>query len=149
MQGVQAVQHGRARRPQSTAERSGLQRSGHKEKRGLMAASATETDCLSVCLSVCLWEGAWGALWRAQPLCCCLEGTKTNRLLFGTACTQDGQAALPDQRVRTAVRGGARVLGPGLQPGGALLLEHVQHPPRHPGEFADPDLPCTLSERLS
>ena len=30
-----------------------------------------------------------------------------------------GQAALPHRRVRPAVRGGARVLGPRQQPGGA------------------------------
>ena len=42
--------------------------------------------------------------------------------LFGQ---QNGQAALPDGRVRTAVRGGAGVLGPRLEPSGALLLDDL------------------------
>ena len=42
-----------------------------------------------------------------------------------TELLPDGQAALPDRRVRAAVRGGAGVLGAGQQPGGALLLDDI------------------------
>ena len=38
---------------------------------------------------------------------------------------QDGEAALPDGRVRAPVRGGAGVLGPRQQPGRALLLDDL------------------------
>ena len=50
----------------------------------------------------------------------------------------DGQTALPDGRVRAAVRGGARVLGPGLEPGGAVLLDDVHGAPRHAGRANHP-----------
>lgn len=46
------------------------------------------------------------------------------------ASFQDGQAALSDRRLWAAVRGGAGILGPRLQPGGTVLLDDV-----HAGEF--------------
>ncbi len=44
---------------------------------------------------------------------------------------QDGKAALPHWRVRTTFRGGAGVLGPGQQPGRALLLDDLHAGQRH------------------
>jgi hypothetical protein len=40
-------------------------------------------------------------------------------------CLQNWQTALPYGRVRPSFRGGARVLGAGRQPGGALLLDDL------------------------
>lgn len=37
--------------------------------------------------------------------------------------------------MRSAIRGGVGILGAGLQPGGTLLLVHVQHPQRHTGQW--------------
>lgn len=42
---------------------------------------------------------------------------------------QNGQTALSHRRLWAAVRGGVGVLGPRLQPGGALLLDDI-----HTGE---------------
>ena len=63
------------------------------------------------------------------------EDKRTDRLSLPTcaACLQDWQAALPDQRVRPAVRGGAGILGPGLEPGGALLLDDLHQTQGHAG----------------
>lgn len=47
---------------------------------------------------------------------------------------QNREASLPDKRMRAAVWGGVGVLGAGLQPGGAVLLVHLQHPPWHSGQ---------------
>ena len=47
------------------------------------------------------------------------------RVLMQVSMEQDGEAALPDGRVRSPVRGGARVLGPRQQPGRTLLLDDL------------------------
>lgn len=39
--------------------------------------------------------------------------------------SQNGQASLSNRRVWTAVRRGIGILGPRLEPGGALLLDDV------------------------
>jgi hypothetical protein len=46
---------------------------------------------------------------------------------------QNREAPLSDERMRTTLRGGARVLGFGFQSSGAMLLVHVQHPQGYPG----------------
>ena len=48
--------------------------------------------------------------------------------------SQDRQTALPHPRVRAALRGGAGVLGPRLQPGRALLLDDLHRAQGHPGK---------------
>ncbi|KAE8749734.1 hypothetical protein FOCC_FOCC003474 [Frankliniella occidentalis] len=66
--------------------------------------------------------------------------TITGQVFFYTRCgvPQDREAALPNQRVWPAVRGGARVLGARLESSGAVLLEHLQHPQRHADDTRHP-----------
>jgi len=53
------------------------------------------------------------------------------RAVTDTQLLSHRQAALPDRRVRPAVRGGAGLLGSGREPGGAVLLDDV-HDSRTP-----------------
>lgn len=71
---------------------------------------------------------------KESPIkCITLSATFILPVLYSPSW-QNRQAALPDRCLRATFWGGAGVLGPWLEPGGAVLLVNVQRASRHTGK---------------
>lgn len=85
---------------------------------------------LGKCTSFILHSGLFLDFWwpkRCVDVPCCYWSrwvTCTN-CVFTSVSWQDGEAALSNRCLRTAVWGRVGILGPGREPGGALLLDDV------------------------
>ena len=74
-----------------------------------------------------------GQLWPATQRV--LFWPASGRILADPQLLPNGQTALPHSCLRASVWRGIRVLGPGFQPGGALLLDDLHYSSRHSGKI--------------